>query len=197
MQKSLFKRILYATDMSDRAIVSSHYALRMSHDYNAHLTIVTVIPDEIEEMSANMSYDLSSHYGKDQLDRFTSDTIDENRKVLTERINSICSKMKTQLGDCLVTPNVSIRCGDTVEQILLEAETDQSDLIIVGTNRHNLLDKIMLGNVAKEVVLKSQVPVITIPLAHFALYHDKSTKADSCEVENDKEIEDEKLVTMS
>lgn len=165
MRKSMFQRILYATDMTDNAIVASHYALRLSHEWNAHLTIVSVIPDEIEEMAANMSYDLAAHYDKDTLDAYNNKEADQSRAALVDRINTLCSKLKTQLGDCLVCPEVAIRIGDPVEQILLEAENDGSDLIIIGSVRHNLFDSLLFGNVTREVIEKSPVPVISIPLA--------------------------------
>jgi nucleotide-binding universal stress UspA family protein len=165
MGASMFNRIVYATDMTDSSIVASHYALRLSNECNAHLSIISVIPDEVEEMSANMSYDLAAHYDKDVLDAYTSDEVDNSRAMLIKRINALCTKLKRQLHDCKVRPNVSIRSGDPAEQILLEAEKEDADLIVVGTGRHNLLDRFLCGSVAKEVVQKSPVPVITIPLA--------------------------------
>ncbi len=165
MQKSLFERILYATDMSERAIISSHYALRMCRDYGAHLTIVYVAPDDIEEMSANMNFDLASHYSKNALAKILSDKIDKSKKALSEQVNSAYGKTKSETDDGVDFPHITIRCGEPAEQILLEAENDRSDLIIVGTGRYNVMDKILLGSVSREVVKKSQVPVITIPLA--------------------------------
>lgn len=169
MTTSLAKKILYATDMSDDAIFACNYAMHMSQDCNAHLTIIHVTPDEIEEMSANMSYDLSSHYDKDYLDTFNRDSITKSKDTLIKKINDQCNKINTQLPGCRVKPQVTIRTGDPVEQILLEAETDESDLIIIGSRGHSLFDNILIGSVAVGVVKKSGVPVITVPLSKLLL----------------------------
>lgn len=165
MSTAMFKRILYATDMTDSSIVAAHFALCISNDYNAHLTILNVVPDEVEEMSANMNYDLSAHYESEQLNTFNEAEKRAVNAELVERIKNLCDKLKAQINGCLVCPDISIRAGNTVEQILLEAEQDGSDLIITGTSRHSVFDNLLLGNVAKELVQKSPVPVITIPLA--------------------------------
>lgn len=165
MNQSLFKRILYATDMSDNAVAAAHYAMRLAHDYKAHLTIVNVATNVIEEMSVNMRYDLASHYDKDFLDTISQDSIDKNRRALIERIHTVYTEIINTIPNCRVEPEVSIRMGNTAEQIVLEAQTDKSDLIIVGARGHSLLDEILVGSVARGVVKRSPVPVMTIPLA--------------------------------
>lgn len=166
MNQPLFKRILYATDMSENAAAAAYYAIRLAHDYKAHLTIVNVATDVIEEMSANMRYDLASHCDKDFLDTISQDSIDKNRKNLMDRIHTVYTGIKNNIPGCQVEPEVSIRMGNTVEQIVLEAQVDNSDLIVVGARGHSMLDEILVGSVARGVVKKSPVPVVTIPLAH-------------------------------
>lgn len=166
MNQSLFKRILYATDMSDNAVVAAHYAMRLAHDNKAHLTIVNVATDMVEEMSMNMRYDLASHCDKGFLDTINQDAIDKNRKALLDRIHTVYTEIKNTIPDCEVEPEVSIRVGNAAEQIVLETETDYSDLIVVGARGHSLLDEILVGSVARGVVKRSHVPVMTIPLAN-------------------------------
>jgi len=173
MNTSLIKKILYATDMSDDAIFACHYAMRMSQDCNAHLSIIHVAPDETEEMSANMSYDLSSHYDKEYLDTFNEDNISRSQSALIKKINDQCNKINPQLSGCEITPQVTIRTGDPVEQILLEAEADGYDLIVIGNRGHSLFDNILIGSVAGEIVKKSGLPVITVPLSKLLLSNDR------------------------
>jgi len=169
MHTSLVRKILYATDMSDDAIFACHYAMRMSQDCNAHLSIIHVTPDESEEMSANMSYNLNSHYDKEYLDTFNEDNISRSQGTLIKKINDQCHKINPQLSDCKIKPQIIIRAGDPVEQILLEAETDGYDLIVIGNRGHSLFDNILIGSVAGEVVKKSGLPVITVPLSKLLL----------------------------
>ena len=157
------KRILYATDLSDNARVAGDYALQLSNDCQAHLTIVSVVPDEAEEMSVNMGYDLAAHYDSETLESFSQNAMDQRREELIERINNLCSTMKNRSIDNPACPKISIKFGDPVEQILLEAKSDGADLIVLGARGHSLLDDILIGSVANGVVKKSLIPVVTVP----------------------------------
>lgn len=164
MRTRLFERILCAMDMSDNAAEAANYALRLALNCNAHLDIVNVIPSRVEEMSANMGYDLAVHYDSNSLEAFNKKDIEQRRNILTNRIQTICDEIRSQLNDCPVPPKISIRTGHTVEQIMLEAKKEESDLIVVGTREHNVLDNILIGSVARGVMKESDVPVVTIPL---------------------------------
>ena len=164
MKTSLFNRILYATDMSTNAQAAAHYALSLAHDYRVHLTIVNVIPDKVEEMSAILGYDLAAHYDDENIQSFFKDGINESKQKLTERIQTLCDQTASGRSNCPITPEVLIRVGHPVEQILQAAEEEQSDLIVVGARGHSMLEDILAGSVARGVVKKSRVPVLTIPL---------------------------------
>jgi nucleotide-binding universal stress UspA family protein len=165
MDERLCKRILYATDMSGNAAVAAQYAIRLANDYNAHLTVVNVVADEVEEMSVNMQYDMTTLCDEDCLVTINKDSIAEGRSLLTTRVNTVFADIMASLSNCHVEPKIDIRAGDPVEQIILAAEADNSDLIIVGARGHSMLDELFVGSVARGVVKKSQVPVMTIPLS--------------------------------
>lgn len=164
MNQPLFQRILFATDMSDNAVHAARYAVRLAHDHQAQLTVVNVVTDEIEEMSANMRYDLAAHCDQDCLDAIGSDTVKKGKEALTERIRTVYSEIIDSIDGCQVHPEVAIRAGDPVQQIVDEARICEADLIITGARGHGLLDEILVGSVARGVVKKSPVPVLTIPL---------------------------------
>lgn len=165
MKAFLFSRILYATDMSPNAQAAARYALNLAHDYNTHLTVVNVIPDLVEELSGNLGYDLAAHYDAEKLKSFFKENLDESKKKVIERIHSLCDEIGSRLDDCRIEPDIEIRMGSPVEKILQVAKDKESDLIIVGARGHNLLDEILIGSVARGVMKKSTVPVLTIPLA--------------------------------
>ena len=164
MKTSLFDKILYATDMSDNAKAAAHYALSLAQDYSAYLTVVNVIPDVVEEMSAIMGYDLAAHYDKENLKSFSKDSIDENKKILIEKIHTLCDETGSRINNCMITPKVLIRIGHPVEQIMQVAKEEEPDLIIVGSRGHSMLGDLLVGSVARGVVKNCHVPVLTIPL---------------------------------
>ena len=63
-------KILYATDLSKTAKVAMSWAMSLAEKHDAAVTVIHIMPDLIEEMSGSMGYDLSAHFGADQLALF-------------------------------------------------------------------------------------------------------------------------------
>ena len=60
-----------------------------------------------------------------------------------------------------------VRCGDPVQEILLESEAFGADLIAVATAGRSGLGRTVLGSVAEQVFRKSRLPVV---LYHLGLW---------------------------
>ena len=56
--------------------------------------------------------------------------------------------------------------GATIDMILEESQKLKSDLIIVGYHEHGLLYRAFNANKSFEIIKKSKVPVMIIPLGH-------------------------------
>ncbi len=54
--------------------------------------------------------------------------------------------------------------GPTVEMILEEAEKLNSDLIITGSHDHGFLHNALYGNTAKQLLNKSKIPLLIVPI---------------------------------
>lgn len=54
--------------------------------------------------------------------------------------------------------------GPTVETMLAEAEKLKIDLLAIGFREHGFFHKIVLGNTTLEVVRKSGVPLLVVPV---------------------------------
>jgi nucleotide-binding universal stress UspA family protein len=54
--------------------------------------------------------------------------------------------------------------GPTIDMVIKEAEKLKIDLIIVGHHEHNFLYKTFVGSVSDEIVDKSKIPVLIVPL---------------------------------
>ncbi len=164
MKKSLFNKILYATDLSETAKKAATYALSLAHEYGAELTVVNVVPDLVEEMSAGMGYDLAGHFGQDKLDSFYTEGLVESQKAMTERIHSVLKEAGEELENNSVQPKVEVKVGHPVKQIVEMAKDGGYDLVVLGTHGHGMLDDLLLGSVARGVVKKCPMPVLTIRL---------------------------------
>ncbi|MCK5070625.1 MAG: universal stress protein, partial [Desulfocapsa sp.] len=66
--------------------------------------------------------------------------------------------------DGTIKPEVVVKVGHPVRQIVNMAKDGGFDLIVIGTHGHSMLDELLLGSVARGVVKKSPVPVLTVRL---------------------------------
>jgi len=156
-------KILYATDLSSTAKVAMSWAMSLAEKYDAAITVVHIMPDLIEEMSGAMGYDLSAHFGAEQLALFNKEGRSKAMDSVKERIKKVSKELKDELPSCRVDLNhIIIKAGHPVREIVAAAK--DYDLVIMGKHGHGLIDGILLGSVARGVVQKCAVPVLTIKL---------------------------------
>jgi nucleotide-binding universal stress UspA family protein len=62
-----------------------------------------------------------------------------------------------------VLADVRLREGDTVRQILHEAESIDADLIVLGTHGRSGFERLTLGSVAEKVLRRAARPVLAVP----------------------------------
>ncbi len=164
MNGSLFTKILYATDLSETAKKAARYALSLTKEYGAELTVINVVPDLVEEMSAGMGYDLASHFGQDKLNSFYEEGFEESQKAMIERVLVVLKNAGDELEDGTIKPEIVVKVGHPVRQIVDFANEGGFDLIVIGTHGHSMLDNLLLGSVARGVVKTSSKPVLTVRL---------------------------------
>lgn len=56
-----------------------------------------------------------------------------------------------------------LKSGSPQERILDVAESENVDLIIMGSNKHSTAYRFLIGSVADQVIKKSKTPVLLIP----------------------------------
>lgn len=54
--------------------------------------------------------------------------------------------------------------GDAADAILKYADEWKADIIVLGTHSHNFLEKLLLGDVASQVLKNTKVPVFMVPV---------------------------------
>ncbi len=158
-------RILYATDLSESAKTAFYWAMGLAEQYDAAISVIHVMPDLIEEMSGSMGYDLTAHFGAEQLAAYN----DEGRSIamasVAERVKTVCHEMKNELPGCRVDLNhIIVKTGDAVREIVDTASGERFDLVVMGTHGHGVIEGLLIGSVARGVVNRSSVPVLTIKL---------------------------------
>lgn len=159
------QKILYATDLSKTAKAALTWAITLAEQSDATVSVIHIIPDTIEEMSASMGYDLAAHYDGGQLAGLNDEEQGKATDSVKERIKSVCTEMKEDFPSCQQDFNeIIVKSGHPVQEIIDAAVTGNFDMVVLGTHGHSLIDDFLLGSVARGVVHKCPVPVLTIRL---------------------------------
>lgn len=87
--------------------------------------------------------------------------VEELRIASTDYLNIT----KHHLGDDFIRTLVVE--GDTAEGILSAAKDLGAGLIVMGSHSRRGIDKVLMGNIAEDVLKKATVPVLIIPTKEF------------------------------
>jgi nucleotide-binding universal stress UspA family protein len=134
------RKILHPTDFSDQSRAAFELACALARDYKAELLIVHVNrPTPI--------------YAPDGI---AVGVPVENPLELRARLASV------RPSDPQITVEHHLLDGDPAEQILKTAQSQQVDLIVMGTHGTTGLARLILGSVAETVLRKANCPVLTV-----------------------------------
>ncbi len=144
------KKILFPFDLSENASKILPYVLSISEAYNSTLHVLHVVPELQKWAKEYISH--TSPYAS--LDMFKKEAVEGAEKAM----DRVCEE---QLQSC---PNLQRRVvsGDPATEILKTIESEDIDLVIMGTHGRKGLEHVILGSVAENVVKKSSVPVMTV-----------------------------------
>ena len=137
---SEIKKVLLPIDFSTASAKILQYAIFIAEKFNAKIFIVNVT-----EYPLTLSGDPT----------FTSSAVIS----AMEKMGSFVEKNKGQIP---VSFESFTLFGHAAEKIIGYAETENVDLIIIGSHGHKMLDKMLFGSVAEKVIKLSPCPVLTI-----------------------------------
>ncbi len=160
-----FKKILYATDLSDTARHAVKYACSLGNRYQAEVTVLHVIPDLLEEFSTGAGINLMEHIGRKEWDAFNRTSIAKAKRAIRNRIRETTRTVIREVPFCPLTlENIMVKVGKPVEQIVESARQGGFDLVIMGAHGHGKLEEALVGNVTTGVIRKCTIPVMTVHL---------------------------------
>ena len=160
-----FKKILYVTDLSETARHAARYACGMGHTYQAEVTLLHVIPDVVQTLSAEAGINLAEQMGRDAWKRFHADSLAQARTAIHQRISETSRQVRRDMPTCPLTDDkVIVKVGNPAQQILATAEEGDFDLIIMGTHGHRKFEEKMVGSTTRDVIRQSPRPVMVVRL---------------------------------
>jgi len=162
-------KILYATDLSESAKPAFFWAMSLAEQYDAEISILHVIPDMVEIMSGSMGYDLSTHFDAEQLAKYNEEGQHAAMSSVQERVKNVYGEMKDDIPSCRVDlHHIVIKSGEPVREIITEAGSNDYDIVVMGSHGHGIIEGFLMGSVARGVVNKCSVPVLTIKVSDAA-----------------------------
>lgn len=165
-----YKKILYATDLSETGRFAFPYAASIAHRYNSELTVFHVV-ETVEFEKYVVGY-----ISEDLWDEIKTRSLDEARDLLTARkrddasiqdvVDQLCQEALPQdTTQPFVTYKVVVKSGDPVEKIVKEAHRGDYDLVVLGEHGKSVIRgalKRKVGSTAWRVLHRCKVPVLVV-----------------------------------
>ena len=141
------KKILFPIDLSDNSAKVFPYVLSLSEKYGGDICLLHVVED-FEKWGGG------AYIPHLPLEQYRDDALKGAEKAL----DSACDR-QLKNGSKF---QKKIAYGDPAEEILKAIGSEKIDLVVMGTHGRKGLENVIFGSVARKVVRRSPVPVLTI-----------------------------------
>ena len=149
-KESLAKRILFCTDFSENANFAFNFAIDAAiRRPDSKLYLLHVVPESEAQFWKSYIYEVE----------------DVDAKAMHDIQERIDQAYRSRLPDGLEL-KVEFRIGKDYQEILDFTHENQIDLIVMGRQGHNALQKAFFGNVTEKVVRKADSAVLVVPLSY-------------------------------
>ena len=140
------KRILFPTELREYSLKILPFVISMSEKYNSTIYLLHVIEDFLKWGGFYIPHI--------SLDLYQKEAMETAGKLM----DKVC---RQQMQGC---PDFErrIRSGDPAVEILKTIESEDIDLVVMGTHGYKGLEHAIFGSVAEKVVKNSAAPVLTI-----------------------------------
>ena len=153
--------VLFATDLGPRGPEIFRYAASLAMRYDAALHVLHVL-----EKPRAMRHSAYRHFISDELvEDWREDVHDEVAETIRGRLEKFClSSLTPPERERVRIETIRALDGHPARVILAEARRIPVDCIVVGSNRYSALGEIVVGSVAHALTLRSDIPVLLVPL---------------------------------
>lgn len=159
-----FRKILYCTDLSKGSHVVFKHAISIAKETNADVHILHVV----EKLSSDARITLKTYImDSDSRRDFLNERVSHSKEKLIQRQETFWADQSE--GDQHVRKRIKelkVVEGYPAESILKTSKALEVDLIIMGTHEKGIMHT-FLGSVAKDVLSRSRIPVMIVPLPDY------------------------------
>ena len=144
-------KVLAATDFSEDSSLAFSYAEDIARKFGAEIIVLHVDQPLAPVM---VSPDLGPAMDVGAMSRIA----EEQRLIAQRELDKIVQRLR---DDGLKAKSL-LKVGSPFLEILHATQTENADLVVLGTHGRTGLAHVLMGSVAERVVQKSAVPVLTI-----------------------------------
>lgn len=142
------KNILVAIDFDKKEQLIIDKAFQLAEQFDSKIWLIHIAAPDPDFVG----YDVGPQYIRDS----RASELRKEHRLLQEYANSLEEKGADAEG-LLVQ-------GATIEMIMEEAQKLHIDLIVTGHHERSFLYKAFVGSVSRQIIEKSKIPVLLIPL---------------------------------
>lgn len=148
------KKILIPLDFHPTSEIIAKKGFELAEKLQGKIYLIHVLADL---NYYNVSYPMFFGYDFNQISWNPFKTVDEALKRAEEFLEKACQKLN-------INAETAILQGDTAQSILEFAESENMDLIVMGTHSRSVFEKVFIGSVAAKVLEKTKIPVYMVPV---------------------------------
>ena len=141
------KKILFPVDLSSNTLKIFPYVLSVSEKYGGDICLLHVVEDLAK-------WGIGMYIPHIPLDQYREEALKGAEKAL----DKVCEEHFQGCRDF----QKKILYGDPAQEILKAIESENIDLVVMGTHGRKGLENVLFGSVARNVVRRSPVPVLTV-----------------------------------
>lgn len=165
------KKILFATDFSEKARYAFNYAADIASRHSAEIVILHVIEDipfNAESAIVNMLGE-KEYEGLKKLHEEEAAIGLIGKKSKNKLIRMALRSLSGQTDDMLLSDaddniEVIVRSGNVVEEIIEQSEENDCGMIVMGYRSRNMLAVTIGGSIYRKVLKRTQKPVLLVPM---------------------------------
>jgi nucleotide-binding universal stress UspA family protein len=155
-----FKRLLFATDLSDNSEKAFTDVLDLARTLSASLLVVHVATPLIELYEGPEAMSIAQKARQ------------EYRREMQERTDRLASRARREGISC----EAVLTEGDPGIGILQQAEERSADLIVVGVAKRGAIDRALFGSTAETVIRDARIPVLSLHIPKTKIESEEDTQ---------------------
>lgn len=165
-----FKKILFATDLSNNCRHAFAYAANLAARYEAGITLLHVMESVSESLDSRLKGLLGNEHWEmlhSKHEHNVRSTLIGKKSELAAIQEALDSFSDTARNDerHYTVENILVKDGNVVDTILETAKEEGCNLIVIGSNKTMFSDSKSMGHRAKSILKRSRIPVMMIPPA--------------------------------